>query len=344
MNPLVSRLSASRENEEKAAEKEARENEGKENKAVMFKGFADMNMFTMKSMDAYRMHLWGKMAAQYHWHQQQLQQQERQQNMYQHQQERQQLSGLAAGLRPSYFTSVSAGVLSGKASTSSSSSSERLPLANVSNTSDVHHPLLAALLSGKGSTALFSQSSGKEKSSSSSPSDEKEKERVRQVQLQREQQAQAAMLAAVASQTVLRRMGQAFWDAFSGSSSSPSPRGGQSKQNWDEDKVRRVLEGKAVVRVVDIEEDKERERKSVVPARNVSRGGSWSVPSSPVLGAAVPSSSSPSSAALTSKEPAGLTDSLEEKMRGLALGSNECPPACVSAACGGFVRRISRRD
>ncbi|RXW18961.1 hypothetical protein EST38_g6906 [Candolleomyces aberdarensis] len=261
--------------------------------------------------------------------------------MYQHQQERRHLLGLAAGLRPSYFTSVSAGVLWGKASTSSTSSSEPLPLANVLNTSDVHHPLLAALLSGKGSTTLFSPS-GKDKSSP--PSDEKEKEWVRQVQLQREQQAQAAMLAAVASQTVLRKMGQAFWDAFSGSSSSSPTRCGQSKQNWDEDKVRRVLEGKAVVRVVDIEEDKERERKSVVPARNVSRGGSWSVPSNPVLGAAVPLSSSPSSAALTSKEPAGLTDSLEEKMRGLALGSNECPTACVSAACGGFVRRISRRD
>jgi hypothetical protein len=226
-----------------------------------------------------------------------------------------------------------------------------LPLANVSNTSDVHHPLLAALLSGKGSTALFS--SGKEKSStSSSPSDDKEKERVRQVQQQREQQAQAAMLAAVASQTVLRRMGQAFWDAFSGSSSSSSSststRGGQSKQNWDEDKVRRVLEGKAVVRVVDIEEDKERERKIVVPARNVSRGGSWSVPSSPVLGAAVPAltlASTPSPSTTTpSKDAAGLCDSLEEKMRGLALGSAESSASCASAACGGFVRRISRRD
>jgi hypothetical protein len=52
MNPLMSRLSASRENEEKSVEQEAKESEGKENRAATFDNFADMNMFTMKSMDA----------------------------------------------------------------------------------------------------------------------------------------------------------------------------------------------------------------------------------------------------------------------------------------------------
>jgi len=49
-----------------------------------------------------------------------------------------------------------------------------------------------------------------------------------------------AMLAAMASQTVLRKLGSVFWDAFTRVFSSS-------------DKVKRVLEGKAVVRVVDVD-------------------------------------------------------------------------------------------
>jgi len=52
-------------------------------------------------------------------------------------------------------------------------------------------------------------------------------------------------------------MGSAFWDAFSGSSSSSSSSGGNgggAPKSWDADKVRRVLEGKAVVRVVDVDQ------------------------------------------------------------------------------------------
>ena len=48
------------------------------------------------------------------------------------------------------------------------------------------------------------------------------------------------MLAAMASQTVLRKLGSVFWDAFTRVFSSS-------------DKVKRVLEGKAVVRVVDVD-------------------------------------------------------------------------------------------
>ena len=57
---------------------------------------------------------------------------------------------------------------------------------------------------------------------------------------------QHAMLAAIASQTILCKLGSAFWDAFTGSSSVSSssllPRG-----DWDADKVRKILEGKAVL-------------------------------------------------------------------------------------------------
>ena len=56
---------------------------------------------------------------------------------------------------------------------------------------------------------------------------------------------QEAMLASLASQTLLAKLGSAFWEAFSGQ----SPRKGV-----DADKVRKVLEGKAVVKVVDVDE------------------------------------------------------------------------------------------
>jgi hypothetical protein len=84
----------------------------------------------------------------------------------------------------------------------------------------------------------------------------------------REKERETAMYAALASQTLLRRLGSAFWDAFSGGSSSGvsligggervggggSGGGGALGRALDEEKVRRVLEGKAVVRVVDVDE------------------------------------------------------------------------------------------
>jgi hypothetical protein len=59
----------------------------------------------------------------------------------------------------------------------------------------------------------------------------------------------------------MQRLGGAFWQAFSGSSSSSShPISGvcgtsttPREPAWDADKIRRVLEGTAVVRVVDVE-------------------------------------------------------------------------------------------
>jgi hypothetical protein len=66
------------------------------------------------------------------------------------------------------------------------------------------------------------------------------------------------MLAVVASQTLLKKLGNAFWDAFSGGGSSTvtssgAGAGNSATKKWDADKVRKVLEGKAVVRVVDVD-------------------------------------------------------------------------------------------
>jgi hypothetical protein len=76
-----------------------------------------------------------------------------------------------------------------------------------------------------------------------------------------QQQQQAAVIAALASQTLLQKLGGAFWDAFAGSSDGVGSSSGSSitapgagvAKAFDADKVRRVLEGKAVVRVVDVE-------------------------------------------------------------------------------------------
>jgi bZIP-type transcription factor MBZ1 len=74
----------------------------------------------------------------------------------------------------------------------------------------------------------------------------------------------------MASQTLIQRLGSSFWQAFSGTSSAPhhprlhptssssfssgvSSNSTASMPAWDADKVRRVLEGTAVVRVVDVE-------------------------------------------------------------------------------------------
>ncbi|KAJ3528716.1 hypothetical protein NMY22_g9291 [Coprinellus aureogranulatus] len=117
---------------------------------------------------------------------------------------------------------------------------------------------------------------------------------------------------------MFRKLGQAFWDAFSGSPSSSSPKTPGRREDWDADKVRRVLEGKAVVRVVDVDalDSKptpaltRKEGQGVGGGRkNVSGGGSLSVPSSPLMRPAV-----------SEKCGGNLCDSLEERMRSLALG------------------------
>ncbi|TFK35856.1 hypothetical protein BDQ12DRAFT_699877 [Crucibulum laeve] len=243
-----------------------------------FDGFADLNPFTMKTLDAYRMHLWGKMAAQQHAHQQQ----QTANNHHSNNNNNHLPTGLASGLRPHFFTSAT---------------KHTLPSSTYGNT-------LSALLSGKsnsGASAYPSPPSSPQLGGKPSASE-------RAYQQQREQQQkeqQTAMLAAMASQTIFKKLGSAFWDAFSGSSSSPAT-SAQAK-NWDADKVRRVLEGKAVVRVVDLE--------PVTPPQSPRPAQATMRPTVPTR-----SQTLPSGAQEEKKCQVVMCGLLEESMRSLTLG------------------------
>ncbi|THG98895.1 hypothetical protein EW026_g3373 [Hermanssonia centrifuga] len=167
-----------------------------------FDSFTDLNPFTLKTIDAYRMQLWGRMAQQQAAHHHQQQQQQPQQGQ-------QPLTGLATGLRPHYFAKS---------------------------------PTLSAILAGKPSSSAYP---------SPPPSPPTLHSSTAHNQLAQTPTPQQAMLASMASQTLLGKLGSAFWDAFSGSSPSSGVAG--RSRDWDTDKVRRVLEGKAVLRVVDVE-------------------------------------------------------------------------------------------
>ncbi|CEL60341.1 hypothetical protein RSOLAG1IB_09559 [Rhizoctonia solani AG-1 IB] len=138
-----------------------------------------------------------------------------QQQQQQIQQQQAQLSGLAAGVRPAYFTS-----------TKDKASGEENKLASA----------MAGLALDKRGAGALSEKKGasvfSEKTGGGLPSEKKGTT-----------PQQAAFAASLASQTLFQRMGSAFWDAFS---SGPS-------KDVDTNKVRRVLEGKAVVRVVDVD-------------------------------------------------------------------------------------------
>ncbi|KAH9041473.1 hypothetical protein EDB83DRAFT_2524103 [Lactarius deliciosus] len=199
-----------------------------------FDSFMDSNPFTMKMLDAYRMQLWTRMA--------QHQQQHQPAAASQHQQQQQQypssppLSGLAANIRPHYFSSTP--TLRGAASSSS----------------------LSSLLSGKHHihTSAFSSASSSSAAASAYPTPPASPNPGSTSSAQMPTPQQAA-LATMASQTLVQRLGSAFWQAFSGSPSSyPPSSSSHTAPNarapaWDAEKVRRVLEGTAVVRVVDID-------------------------------------------------------------------------------------------
>ncbi|EIN09019.1 hypothetical protein PUNSTDRAFT_52422 [Punctularia strigosozonata HHB-11173 SS5] len=172
-----------------------------------FDAFAEMNPFTLKTLDAYRMQLWTKMAAQQH----------ARREMQQQQQQQTQLSGLASNLRPAFFASkhiagsTGAGALSGKAAAGAYPT-----------------PPTSPRLSPKVSSS----------SSGAGPS---------------KQEAAMVHAAALASQSFMAKLGSAFWDAFAGHEEKGGARKGRMGAGVDADKVRRVLEGKAVLRVVDVE-------------------------------------------------------------------------------------------
>lgn len=101
-------------------------------------------------------------------------------------------------------------------------------------------PTLSALLSGKASLSTSTTTSGPSPSSAAQ-------------QPQPMPTPQQAMLATAASHTLLNKIGSAFWDAFARPSGALSPNGRAATRELDAEKVRKVMEGTAVVRVVDID-------------------------------------------------------------------------------------------
>ncbi|OAX35200.1 hypothetical protein K503DRAFT_746287 [Rhizopogon vinicolor AM-OR11-026] len=169
-----------------------------------FDVFADTNPFTLKTLDAYRMQLWGKMAAQHGHGYPPSSGMGMGMGSMPH--------GLASNLKPAYFSS----------SVSSSSSSSKSLAGKTAYPTPPASPTPGA---GFKSGALATPT--------------------------REQ----AALAAIASQTLLGKLGSAFWEAFSGSgpANGNGLGNGMARKDWDAEKVRKVLEGRAVVRVVDVE-------------------------------------------------------------------------------------------
>ena len=175
----------------------------------------------------YRMQLWTRMAQQQQQHHQLAAQQQQQQ---QHPSSPP-LSGLAANLRPHYFSSAQ----------NMRAAPPAPPLSSL--LSGKHHPSHASAFTSATSAPAYPTPPASPQLSSTSA---------------QMPTPQHAALATMASQTLIQRLGSAFWQAFSGSPSSypPSsshPAPGARAPAWDAEKVRRVLEGTAVVRVVDVD-------------------------------------------------------------------------------------------
>ncbi|KAJ7474456.1 hypothetical protein B0H11DRAFT_1333614 [Mycena galericulata] len=251
--------------------------------------FGDATPFTVRSLDAYRMHLWGRMAAQYRYNKEQTSSSPSSNSPSSgnnsntpsafshpsafssaHAAGKAPLTGLAGGLRPKYFASPTLGAFSSASSTagSYSASSSSGNGGGSSSANSLAASLAGLSLSGKHAPvrgASFGAGNNNASANTNAPSSSGGNAAgASPSQREREQ----AMYAALASQTLLKRLGGAFWDAFSGSeprsSSSPSSSasasasssslpGGGGGLKWDPEKVRKVLEGTAVVRVVDVE-------------------------------------------------------------------------------------------
>ena len=107
---------------------------------------------------------------------------------------------------------------------------------------------------------------------------------------------QQALLATMVSQTLLQQFSSAFWQAFTGNSSSET---NSHAPTWDTDKIRRVLEGKAVIKIIDLEPE---EKAGATP-----------------IGASIPALSNGLEARECTKDSA-LATVLEDGMRALSLG------------------------
>lgn len=199
-----------------------------------FDAFAETNPFTFKSLDSYRMQLWGRMAREAG------QKQARESKGSSQQSPLPPPQGLASVLRPAYFNTPSR-----------ESIKEKESMYNQRYSSS-----LTALLSGKlmpassfsSATSFYPSppsSPHLSPSPSLSPSSLPTPDPTTQTH---------AILASIASQTLFSKLGNAFWDAFARpSTSTSSPTSVSHRGDWDHDKVRRVLEGKAVVKIVDVD-------------------------------------------------------------------------------------------
>ncbi|KAJ7056165.1 hypothetical protein C8F01DRAFT_1156996 [Mycena amicta] len=284
---------------------------GAPNTGVTGDAFGDLNPFTVRSLDAYRMHLWSRMAAQYKYNKE--------------------LNGLTNNNNTSSFSTPSpTHNLNNPSPFSSASTPGSWKAHTPPQSPPFGHSSVSGLAARMGPKYLSSPASGSSSSSSSSNSNanslaatlaglslsgkpttgaglllsqrQREKERDTSTQKDRE----AAMYAAMASQTLVRRLGGAFWDAFSGSerasgSGLASGSKGLGGAALDTEKVRKVLEGKAVVRVVDVD---------LPPTPKM--------PSASVSAATTTTTAAPS----TSKcyQCPSVADVLEESMRSLTLG------------------------
>ncbi|KAH8826214.1 hypothetical protein DL96DRAFT_1529703 [Flagelloscypha sp. PMI_526] len=168
----------------KASMEQAKDKDGK----AGFDQWSESNLFSLKNMDAYRMHLWQQMATR---------QQQQQHHTSPSPAAATPLTGLASGLVPH-------GIFGGRSIPTSSS-----PLTPPATPPQAHRKL------------SLNPTSSPLSSSSAVPS---------------ASQQQDAILATLASQTVVRKLGSAFWDAFKGK----------------EDGVSKVLSGKAKLVVVDV--------------------------------------------------------------------------------------------
>lgn len=197
-----------------------------------FDAFMELNPFTIKSADDYKMQLWAQMAAARQQQPnvtQQPSQRFAQPSYGNHQHAQSNANGnsgsLLSALRPAFFQGSSP--------------------KPVDNSPQSPKSTLAALLSGKAIASSVSSSTYPPSSPRQRPS--------QPVAASNVPTSQQAYVAALASQTLLSRLSSAFWDAFSGSNTAPHIASGPARGGWDAEKVRKVLEGRAVVRVVDVD-------------------------------------------------------------------------------------------
>ncbi|KAL5476787.1 hypothetical protein ACEPAI_2973 [Sanghuangporus weigelae] len=224
-------------------------------------GFADVNPFTLKTLDAYRMQLWGRAAAQV-----QEVQRERVRSTYTQSpaaatgypspphsspahspNPNAALSGLASSLRPQYFASTNS------RTSPSSPTSMAKPFGSLLSNKGMPYGPSAHHHHGLPTPPASPHLSDKDRSASASASQQQVRRAMQQKEREQREQAQThAMLATLASHTLVQKLGVAFWEAFSftpGSAFGSAP----GTRNWDSEKVRRVLDGSAVLKVVDVD-------------------------------------------------------------------------------------------